>query len=238
MIDAIYDLLAQLGYQHPLHPVFVHMPIGLSVGAFCLQLAAWLRHSQSLARAAYAVALLALLFLVAAIPTGIMDWQRFYGGAWLPQVRMKLGLAVLLSLTLALAAGMGWRRQRAPAVLLGIYGLAVATVGGLGYFGGDLVYGSRIPDAPESLLAGQRLFDGRCSGCHQRGGNAIVPSLPLRSAPQLANVQDFLKFLRDPRMPDGSVGAMPAFTVDQLSDAEAQALFDYLGHAFVHPPRQ
>ena len=31
--DAVYNLLAKLGYTHPIHPTEVHMPIGLVVGA-------------------------------------------------------------------------------------------------------------------------------------------------------------------------------------------------------------
>ncbi|MCL7419807.1 MAG: hypothetical protein M8364_02735 [Methylobacter sp.] len=34
MIDTLYDLLAKIGYTHPLHPPFTHGPIGALIVAF------------------------------------------------------------------------------------------------------------------------------------------------------------------------------------------------------------
>jgi len=42
---------------------------------------------------------------------------------------------------------------------------------GLGYFGGELVYGEKTASAPavemnESIMAGMELFDKKCTFCH------------------------------------------------------------------------
>lgn len=38
MIDSFYELVKKLGYIHPLHPVFVHGPMGGVIIAFCFGL--------------------------------------------------------------------------------------------------------------------------------------------------------------------------------------------------------
>ncbi len=234
----IYDWLAKIGYTHPLHPVFVHFPIGLTAGAFFLMLGFLLLKQSSLQLSSRHVALLALLFLPFAIVTGIMDWQRFYAGVWLPEIKIKLTLAITLFLLLALVIWLGLRKTSANGILLALLTLAVVNIGALGYFGGELVYGSRVPKAPVALQAGQRIFEGNCAGCHPRGGNIIVPQLPLRSAPQLNEFGTFLAFLRNPKMPDRTTGLMPAFPASKLSDQEVRQLYLYLRFAFVESRRE
>lgn len=34
MIDFIYETLSGLGFDHPLHPIAVHIPMGMIVGGF------------------------------------------------------------------------------------------------------------------------------------------------------------------------------------------------------------
>lgn len=237
MTDLFYDLLARLGYSHPIHAVFVHMPVGLTIGAFCLYLSGFLLGRRDWMACAHRVIVLALLFLALAIPTGIMDWRRFFGGAWLFEIKAKVALAVLLVVLLSLTAFFGRRYEAHRKLLPGFFFLCALNVGALGYFGGQLVFRGRVPEAPEHLHAGQRIFDSRCSGCHQRGGNVFEPNLPLRSAPQLDDFNRFLKFLRDPRLPNGMPGPMPEFTEKKLTDEQARQLFDYIHFAFVEPER-
>lgn len=237
MSDALYGFLARLGYSHPLHPIFVHMPVGLTVAALCFWLAGTALRRRALLASAHHAAVLALLFLAAAVPVGVMDWQRFYGGAWLLEIQAKLGLAGALLLALALAALAGRRPGAHPRLLPALYMLGVAGVGGLGFFGGQLVFRGRSPEAPEHLWAGQMVFDSHCSGCHGRGGNVFAPNLPLRSARQLQDFGEFVKFVRDPRMPDGQPGPMPKFDRGRPTDEELRQLYDYLHFAFVKPAR-
>jgi mono/diheme cytochrome c family protein len=108
---------------------------------------------------------------------------------------------------------------------------------GLGFFGGQLVYRGFSPEAPRQYAEGRHIFESHCSGCHRRGENIIVPNLPLRNAPQLQNFKEFIGFIRNPKMPDGSPGLMPIFTSKKLSDDKAKQLYEYLFFAFMTPNR-
>ncbi|MDA8432370.1 MAG: c-type cytochrome [Nitrospiraceae bacterium] len=80
--------------------------------------------------------------------------------------------------------------------------------------------------APEG--GGAKIFADSCSGCHPDGGNVIVPTLPLKGSRVLANFRAFIAFLRHPKMPDGSQGAMPSFSKSQISDHDARKLYHYI----------
>jgi mono/diheme cytochrome c family protein len=112
------------------------------------------------------------------------------------------------------------------------------TVTALGYFGGQLVYGGRTPRGPADFRPGELVFDSNCSGCHAHGGNAILPNFPLRSAPELARFQDFREFIRDPKLPSGAEGPMPAFPASKISDKQAHQLYEYIKHVIETPSRK
>jgi len=94
---------------------------------------------------------------------------------------------------------------------------------GPGWMRGNQGYMNRSGGAQGPEIYGQL-----CSRCHGQGGNTIVPNLPLRGAPQLSDFESFLSFIRDPKMPDGSPGPMPAFPPDRIPDAQARDLYRYL----------
>jgi hypothetical protein len=75
---------------------------------------------------------------------------------------------------------------------------------------------------------GAEIFAEECSHCHARGGNLIYPNLPLRGAPQLSDFDTFLAYIRNPAMPDGSQGPMPAFPPDRISDDQARDLYQFV----------
>jgi len=111
------------------------------------------------------------------------------------------------------------------------------TVMGLGFFGGQLIYHGFAPEAPEQFKIGRHVFESHCSGCHRRGENIIEPNMPLRNAHQLHDYNEFLAYIRDPRMPNGLPGIMPRFPAEKLSDQDAKQLYDYLYFAFLTPNR-
>jgi mono/diheme cytochrome c family protein len=76
--------------------------------------------------------------------------------------------------------------------------------------------------------AGENLFKIHCAACHPGGGNTMMPNRPLRGAPQLADFNTFVAFLRDPRLPDGSRGPMPPSSADTITDAQAKSLYHYI----------
>lgn len=236
MRSMLYKLLALLGYSHPLHPVLVHVPAGMSIGAFCFALLALLTKQPAYRNTAYQMTVFAFIFIFLAIPVGLIDWQRFYGGAWIFEIKMKAVLAALYFVLLCAAVVIGRRHNDSPAMPV-LYFASLLNVSALGFFGGQLVYRGFTPEAPIQFKTGRHTFESHCSGCHRRGENIIVPDLPLRNAPQLKNFNDFMNFIRDPRMPDGSPGQMPRFGADTLSDEETKQLYDYLYFEFLTPKR-
>ena len=82
---------------------------------------------------------------------------------------------------------------------------------------------------------GAEIYRVECIRCHAQGGNLIYPNLPLRTAPQMADFNTFLAFIRNPRMPDGSQGPMPAFSPEEISDGQARDLYQYLVAALQNP---
>jgi mono/diheme cytochrome c family protein len=79
----------------------------------------------------------------------------------------------------------------------------------------------------EQLKNGEKIFNAYCRVCHANGGNVINPRLPLRGSQKLADFKTFLPFIRNPKMPDGSQGAMPSFSESQIANKEAENLYKY-----------
>jgi mono/diheme cytochrome c family protein len=75
---------------------------------------------------------------------------------------------------------------------------------------------------------GAGIFRANCARCHPGGGNVISPNLPLNGSDKLANFKRFLSFIRHPKMPDGSEGAMPAFPGSKISDLQARRLYQFI----------
>jgi hypothetical protein len=44
----------------------------------------------------------------------------------------------------------------------------------------------------------------------------------------------FLAFIRDPKRPNGSAGAMPSFPSTKVSDQQASELFNYIARVLEH----
>jgi uncharacterized membrane protein len=238
MIDGFYDFLDKIGYLHPIHPAMVHMPIGLVVGSLFIGGTGLVLSRTSMARAAYYTLVLALIFWVPTVTFGVMDWQRYYGGAWLFSIKMKLGLAGLLGVLLVVGAWLGHRDPTRVKRLVPIYLLCFLTVSSLGYFGGQLVYGGKSPTGATQFQSGQQLFENHCSGCHAHGGNSIMPNFPLRDAPALDKLEDFLAFIRAPTLPGGVSGPMPPFAQSTISAQQSGELYDYITRVIDKPPRK
>jgi uncharacterized membrane protein/cytochrome c5 len=236
-VSAFYDFLDKIGYMHPIHPAMVHMPIGLVVGAVAFIVMSAFTRFHRFRVSAHQVLVLALIFWFPTVLFGIMDWQRYLGGAWLFAIKIKMVLALALLALLVAGIILGYR-QASMHILMPIYGLCFAVVVVLGYYGGQLVYAGLAPGGPAIYSAGQKVFDNNCTGCHAHGGNVIDPNLPLALAPQLKRYEDFEEFLRDPRMPDGTIGAMPPFPASKISEQDARALYEYIVHVIVKPSRK
>jgi uncharacterized membrane protein len=232
MIAFIYQTLAKFGYTHPLHPALTHLPIGMVMGAFIFALAAIIFRRSSLTQTArYCV----ILGLLAAIPTallGLMDWMHFYGGTLLLPFKMKIILTVILIAFLLLAVVIGFFGERFQKILFVLYAMCLLTTVGLGYFGGEIVYGTRAPEGVElgDLAAkGALVFQTNCSACHltDTTSKKIGPGLkglfkgdkfPISGRP--ITEENFRSLLKKP------IAKMPPF--GHLPNEEVEALAAYL----------
>jgi uncharacterized membrane protein len=228
MADWVYQLLASLGYTHPIHPALVHVPIGNIVAAFVFGVLGLLFKKQNIGRAAYYALVLAFVGLFPGIFFAVADWLRYFGGAWIFWIKMKIMLASVLSMLLIIALVTGRRDTGATVRTVFLSFLCLLCVTGLGYFGADLVYSGAPPAPTRELEAGRHVFTVDCRFCHPLGGNIIRPDLPLIGATELSDPKTFTDYIRNPVLPGGKKGVMPGFAPSKVSDQQAKALYDYI----------
>jgi len=232
MIEFVYQILTKFGYTHPLHPTLTHVPIGMVIGAFVFALAALIFSRTSLTQTARHCVILALIVAVPTAVLGIMDWQHFYGGALIFPIKMKLVLAGALLIFLILAVIVGFFGEKFSKIVLGLYALCLLSAIGLGYFGGELVYGTKAPAeaAAEGPAAdGAMVFQQNCSACHLTNSTAkkIGPGLKgvfkrdkFPVSGQTVSEENFKKLLQKP------YDKMPPF--GHLTPEQVDALTAYL----------
>jgi uncharacterized membrane protein len=238
MFGFVYRFLDKIGYSHPIHPTVVHTAIGLVVGTLIFALVAVLLHRDRLRFTPRQCLALAFIWIFPTMLLGLMDWQHFYGGELLFPIKVKLVTAPLLAILMVGAILLGRKYGAQSKATISVYFLCFCTVVVLGYFGGQLVYGSGSSPSLQQYKAGQKIFVANCSPCHPHGGNVIKPSLPLKGSPKLVNLETFLGFIRNPRMLDGSKGAMPAFSQTNVPAEEAKALYEYITHVLERLKKQ
>lgn len=237
-LDTFYGFFASIGYEHPIHPAIVHLPIGAVIAAWFFLMLGIMRDHDGLRRSAYYCSVFAIVFAIPTVMIGFADWQHFLAGATTEPITLKLWFASILIVSLSLIVILGYRKKDAKA--LGRVMLLPATVNmalviGLGFEGGNLVYGGKQPDAPQQYQAGETVFKNNCVGCHAGGGNVIKPNLPLLGAAQLQSEATFQAFVRKPHMPGGETGPMPAFTTTELTNDQAAELYDYITKVLADP---
>jgi uncharacterized membrane protein len=227
IFDPFYNALYAIGFTDPIHPPLTHMPMGLVVAALIFGVVGWILRRPFAGLSKYCL-LLAWLFIFPTVLLGFMDWQHFYQGAWLRPIIIKISLASFLFVLLSLGLILVFTGREESRALLAIYLIAFFTVGGLGYFGGRLVFGGRAPAAPTGLEAGKRLFEHYCMACHPNGGNAVMPNYLIIGSDCLKDSETFIAWLRHPLLDNGEKGPMPDFLPQKISDPHARKLYDYL----------
>lgn len=220
--DIVYRSLAKIGYTHPIHPTEVHMPIGLVVGALVFAVTATVFKRERLAMTPRHCVILAFLWVFPTMLFGFMDWQHFYGGAWLFPIKVKLTVAPTLAFLLLVSILMARKYGATSFRVLPLYGICFCLVVTLGYFGGQLVYGQKLTTSTPRYEAGEKLFTAKCASCHPNGGNVIDPSKPIKGSPMLQDLNTFVAWLRHPKAP------MPTFSASTLSREECRELFAYI----------
>jgi uncharacterized membrane protein len=231
MINAIYQLLAKIGYTHPIHPTEVHMPIGLVVGALIFAVVAALFRREKLVFTPRHCIILAFIWIFPTMLFGVMDWQYFYGGAWLLPIKVKLVVAPLLALLLLAAIFLARKYGSTSMKVIPVYFLCFCCVVTLGYFGGQLVYGGKTRPSPEQFKAGEHIYATNCSTCHPHGGNVINARRPIIHSSKLKTLDDFVAWIRHPKSP------MPPYPASKISDEQAKELYGYIMNVLENPKK-
>ena len=140
MIESFYAFLETIGMTHPIHPIVVHAPMGLIIGAVAFSLAEFKWPDKHLGQSAYHCMFLALISVVPVYIAGLLDWQHVFAGEFNKWIIIKLILGVVLTVLLAygvIQKNNGASQQK----MLVIYFLLLGVCGGLGFSGGELLYG-------------------------------------------------------------------------------------------------
>lgn len=141
MIDLFYQILASIGFYHPIHPAVTHIPMGMAIGGFLFGIAyLWLKREDLLQTMFYCY-LLGLVFVPPTMLAGYMDWQHRFDAEWSGLILLKIILGITLCILLATAAYMARRKDTGNALRLVIQALCLLNAIALGYSGGELQYG-------------------------------------------------------------------------------------------------
>lgn len=130
--------------RHAQHVVLIHFPIALFTVAVAFDFIAQWMKSRTLAMAAYFNLLVAAVFTVPAVATGLVAWQWALEGQKLKGILLgHLVLGLLSSLLIWIVVCIHWRARRLsadslPAYRLPIEAVAVLVVGLTGHLGGFL----------------------------------------------------------------------------------------------------
>ncbi|MCX7028797.1 MAG: hypothetical protein NTU62_01600 [Spirochaetes bacterium] len=141
MFQSVYDFLEGIGYTHPIHPPITHIPVGLTIGALVFTLIAVIFGREKLRLSGWHAAVLALVGVLPTALLGYMDWQHRMGGAWMPEIGWKIGLAAALFVLLFVALFVSRKGRLGFVLSIVLYVICFGLVMTLGYLGGKLVYG-------------------------------------------------------------------------------------------------
>lgn len=140
MVENLYLFLEKVGFTHPLHPMLTHAPMGMIIGMVVFSLLGLILRNGNLGQTAFHCSVLALLSVVPVIGAGVLDWLHLLEGEWNIFIKIKMILGVLLTILLFISVILK-SKGTTPGKMLLIYLLCLACAGGLGYSGGELVYG-------------------------------------------------------------------------------------------------
>ncbi len=142
-INRVIHALTEL---HPLHPMLVHFPIGLTgAGALFILLAVW-KNNMMLEQAAFANITLASVGTLAAGLAGIYDNNLNYDGN-APNATTKIILATILLLLTGSTAYVRWKNPRlfetasTKPFYVAAYLISFALALVLAFLGGVILYG-------------------------------------------------------------------------------------------------
>ena len=143
-MDLINRIIHAITEVHPLHPMLVHFPIGLSGAAlFFILLALW-KNKGFFEQAAFANIALATVATLAAGLTGIYDNRVNYLGD-APNAGLKVTLAIMLLILTTVTAVARWRNpdlfNKSRTLYVAAYFLSFGLALTLAFLGGVILYG-------------------------------------------------------------------------------------------------
>jgi uncharacterized membrane protein len=147
LMSLIERILNTLFVQHPIHPMIVHFPVGLTGAAlFFILLALLWKRARILEQVAFANLSLAAVSTVVAAITGMYDNATRWNGV-APNHQYKIILGVLLFLVTASTSLLRWKKpdlfekKSTKFLYVGAYVISFALAGVLGFLGGIIVFG-------------------------------------------------------------------------------------------------
>jgi uncharacterized membrane protein len=144
LMDLINRIIHAITEVHPIHPMLVHFPIGLSGAAlFFILLALW-KNKAFFEQAAFANIALATVATIAAGITGIYDNRVNYEGD-APNAMLKITLAIVLFLVTTITTIARWRSpdlfDKSKTLYVAAYFLSFGLALTLAFLGGVILYG-------------------------------------------------------------------------------------------------
>ena len=115
--------------------------MGMVMGAVAFRFGAFLPRLKFLAKTGYHCVILGLLGLPPTIFTGYLDWQHRYEGEWETLIVVKMVLAALLGILMTVVAITDDPENPALDKKTGFYVLMILMAIGLGFSGGELIFG-------------------------------------------------------------------------------------------------
>ncbi len=137
----VYGIFGALGYTHPFHPVLTHLVVGPVIAAFLISLFGWIFKRPGLLRTARHLTVFAFVLWFFTAAMGFIDWQHFYSEQVMTPIIMKMILAGVLFVVLLATILLNRRLPMDSKYPILLYAASTICVLGLGYFGGNLVYG-------------------------------------------------------------------------------------------------
>lgn len=141
MIETIFEFLTKIGFLHPIHPAFTHIPMGMVMGAVAFRFGSFLPKLKFLAKTGYYCVIMGLLGLPPTVFTGYLDWQHRYEGQWETLIIVKMVLAAFLGILMLAIAIMDDPEDPRLDRKTGFYALMMLMAIGLGFSGGELIFG-------------------------------------------------------------------------------------------------
>jgi len=137
-----YNVLALVGFAHPMHPVLITMVVGPVIASFLFAAAAFFLKKPEFYKTSRQLTVVGFIFWFPTVAVGIIDWAHFYGGSTkMMEINVKLILAGILFLALLGNILLFKKGQEQPLIPLVLTLLGTLLVSALGYYGGDIVFG-------------------------------------------------------------------------------------------------